>query len=124
MSTGADGNIRSVLSRICASSSPAGRSKLMPRFMLKVWSVSSWLVSRSKTESRLCTFRLKRSGGSGDAAGARHEAAAVEEHDALQDVREGAGVLHDRAVGRAVGEDRARGVVHARRVHERTARRS
>ena len=68
MSTGADGNMRSVLSRTCASSRPAGRSKLMPRFMLNVWSASScwWLMSN--TDIRLCTFRLKRSGGSGEAA--------------------------------------------------------
>src|SRR5215510_14049932 len=36
MSTGADGNRRSVLSRTFASGRLAGRSKLMPRFMLNV----------------------------------------------------------------------------------------
>ena len=68
MSTGADGNRRSVLSRTCASSSPAGRSKLMPLLRLKVWSASSSPLSRSNTDSRLCTLTLRRSGGSGEAA--------------------------------------------------------
>src|SRR5262249_32129145 len=68
MSTGTEGNMRSVLSRIWAGCSPSGRSKLMPRFMFNADPLS-WSVDVSKNDSRLCTSMLRRSGGSGDAPG-------------------------------------------------------
>ena len=58
--------------------------------------------------------RLGRGGRVGD------EAAAVEERDALEEVREGARRLRLGAIGGAVGEDGARGVSR-RRVHEGAA---
>ena len=121
MSTGAEGNRRSVLSRICASSSPAGRSKLMPRFMLNVCAAISWSVAVSNTDNRLCTLTLKRSGGSGEAAELGTKPRPPKRAMLSSMLGKAPVGCAIRAVGAAVGKDRARRIAGGR-VDEATAR--
>ena len=83
----------------------------MPLLRLNVWSAISCSLPVSNTDSRLCTLPLRRSGGSGEAAALGTKPRSPKSTMLCSMFGIGAGRLRLRAVGGAVGEDRARGVV-------------